>query len=550
MHAFFGIGHGFRQQSLCFLLTILVFGFFQSRAILCFGQDKTQSPKQVWIYRDAPTEEDRRSETERLFEPYGIMPAERATRVAVNVASPVDPKDASKGTAVEVLCAIDKLTDWEGTYWLLENGTAWGSHKGINVQDLLGVGPDTRIALRFRAWGEGNVSFKCGGVNTGRFASSLRLPLELPGSPVTLSEEPKEYTIGPIPARQLTNIIDPMCVVTSGLDNRGLKEIRIYVDDVRFERFEQPAEDRSSGIDWRQRLQETLFVSYTPSGFDPTAKPVKRPTQDDIRKDLEAIRILAANAGIPADRVGITTYGCDNGLEQIAPIAGETGIAVLLGIFSPRNEDEVANATAILQDPQLKGAIAGVVVGNECVTFRRATLDDIEAVIQQLRQVRSDVPYTTTEIVQAYGNKRLFTICDFTSVNAHALFSSVFTAEDGARWAIQQIDAVREAAPQGHLILAKEVGWPAGPKPFFSTEQQRVYWRAILRSSVARDVNICFFDGLNNVTWKNEPIEIPAQENQKVNVGPHWPVLFDADRRPKEIAPELLSIWKETRSSK
>jgi exo-beta-1,3-glucanase (GH17 family) len=221
---------------------------------------------------------------------------------------------------------------------------------------------------------------------------------------------------------------------------------------------------------------------------------VKRPAQDEIRKDLEAIRSLATSVGIPDNRIGITTYGCDNGLEQIAPIAGETGIAVLLGIFSPRNKDEVTNAAALLKDPRLKHAIAGVVVGNESVTFRRATLDDVEAVIQHLRQVRSDVPYTTTEIVQAYGNNRLFTICDFTSLNAHALFSNVLDAEDGARWAIQQIDAVRDAAPQGHLILVKEVGWPAGPKPFFSNEQQRSYWRTILRSAVARDVNICFFD--------------------------------------------------------
>ena len=34
--------------------------------------------RQVWIYRDDPGARDSRSPTERLFSPYGIMPAERA----------------------------------------------------------------------------------------------------------------------------------------------------------------------------------------------------------------------------------------------------------------------------------------------------------------------------------------------------------------------------------------------------------------------------------------------------------------------------------------
>src|SRR5687767_526236 len=56
----------------------------------------------VWIYRDVPRdgEKDERRDTERLFRPFGLMPAERAAQVSVNEAAPVDRDDPGKGTCI------------------------------------------------------------------------------------------------------------------------------------------------------------------------------------------------------------------------------------------------------------------------------------------------------------------------------------------------------------------------------------------------------------------------------------------------------------------
>jgi exo-beta-1,3-glucanase (GH17 family) len=505
------------------------------------AQEKPSPPPDaIWIYKGVPEGKDTRSETEVLFAPFGYMPASRADQISVNPSTPVDRKD-SQGTCIEYLFKFEKRDDWVGAYTLI-NGTSWGTKPGINVQKLLGVGPETKLALRFKARGEGAVSFKIGGVTNGLHKSSLTLARQVDNSPTKLTGDFCEYTIGPIEAQKLTNLIDPFCVVTSALDNPGRDLVKVYVDDIRLELFDRPKQAEGLPEGWRSRLLETFWVCYTPTGFDPTAKPIRKPTAEDIREDLRAIRALADRAGIAGDRVGIVLYGCSGGLEDIAPLAREAKLSAVLGIFNPRDAGEVENAEALLRRKDLQETILACCVGNEAITFRRSTLEDIQKVAKRLSQVRR-VPTTTTEIVQAYGDPRLFSF-DFTLVNAHALFADIYDPDQAAKWAVDRVKDLRDAAPKGHLILVKEFGWPGGPKPF-SDEQQAAYWKAVLGDPVARQVNVCIFDGLHNVPWKKETITVPGGE--KVNVGPHWPVLFAADRKPKPFADGLLRLWKKTR---
>src|SRR5262249_51794135 len=102
---------------------------------------------------------------------------------------------------------------------------------------------------------------------------------------VRLTADFREYTIGPIPAKLLTNLIDPFCMVTSGLDNRGRDSVRVLVRDIRLEPYEKPRAQGAAPKDWRERLSQTLFVCYTPTGFDPTKNPVAQPTDKEIKAD-------------------------------------------------------------------------------------------------------------------------------------------------------------------------------------------------------------------------------------------------------------------------
>ncbi len=532
----------------CFLHIAACLIVLESTAGDVAGQQSSPSnPATVWIYRNIPSqgERDTRTTSEQTFGPYGFMPADRVNQVAVNATKPVDESNPKMGTCIEYRFQFRNQDDWVGVYTLV-GGNAWGTKPGINVQELLDVSPDANLNLRFRAAGEGTVTFKIGGVNTGPHRSSLPFPHEARPSPCRLTPEFREYTIGPIQARELTNVIDPFCVVTTVLDNRGRNTVRVEVDDIRFEPLERRRKDASLSLpkDWRQRLSQTFLVTYTPTGFDPTVKPIKQPTADAIRADLAAIRALADGAGIRGERAGIVTYGCRDGLEQIAPLCREYHLSVLLGLFNPRDLlVEVPNAEKLLAREDLNQTIIACSVGNEAITFRRASFEEIQQVAHRLREVRA-VPMTTTEIVQAYGDERLFSF-DFALVNAHALFSNIFRTDEAAKWALQRVEDLRSYAPKGYLILVKEFGWPAGPAPAFDDAQQKTYWETILKAPIAKQVNVGFFDGLNNVGWKNETITLPGGD--RANIGPHWPVLFGPERKPKPFAVELLKLWSQSR---
>jgi exo-beta-1,3-glucanase (GH17 family) len=507
-----------------------------------------QEAPTVPIYTDVPGEgePDKRSDIERMFQPFGFMPQERTTQVSVNHSKLVDPNDPSKGTCIEYAFQFKQFDDWVGSYTLID-GTCWGTKPGINVQELLGARDNEPIVLRLAARGEGLVTFKVGGVATGKFASSLRFPVQPERSPTELTDTFQEITIGPIPARQLRNIVDPLCVVTTGLDNmRSRKIVRVEVDRVRFESLRPAARPAPLPTGWREPLTRTLFVTYTPTGFDPSVQPVKRPTQDDIRADLAAIREQAIGAGVPDDAIGVITYGCNDGLEQIPKLAHDLGLKVILGVFDPRNDAEVGNAEKLLGQDELSRTIIACCVGNEAITFRRATLEEIQAAGRRLRRVRA-IPITTTEIIQSYGDERMIKSFDFTLVNAHALFASVYQPEAGAEWALEQLRALIAAAPKEHPIVVKELGWPSGPKPVFDPEQQATYWKTVFADPITRRVNVAIFDGLANVPWKQEQIRVPGHD--PVNVGPHWPVLFGPDRKPSPFAKELLGLWKASRGS-
>jgi exo-beta-1,3-glucanase (GH17 family) len=227
-------------------------------------------------------------------------------------------------------------------------------------------------------------------------------------------------------------------------------------------------------------------------------------------------------------------------------VARELGLKVILGVFDPRDVVEVGNAEKLLAQADLLPTIVACCVGNEAITFRRATLDEILATTSRLRRAGS-VPFTTTEIIQSYGDERLLRSFDFTLVNAHALFASVYQPDAGGRWALEQIRSLVAAAPKDHPIVIKELGWPSGPKPVFDAQQQATYWKTVFADPITRRVNVAIFDGLANTPWKQENITVPGHD--PVNIGPHWPVLFGPDRKPTAFATPLLGLWKASRGS-
>jgi hypothetical protein len=192
----------------------------------------------VWISRDVPsgTQKDPRTETERRFAPYGFMPAERTSQISVNASESVDKNDPERGTCVSYAFQFKDTDDWMGVFTLI-GGNAWGSKPGYNMQQMLGLGPRDVAVLRFRARGsEGGevVSFQAGAVTTGKYRSSIPFPRKTPKDPVELTKAWTDFEIS-LRASDLTNVVDPFCVLAKASDNPGKESIEIMVDDLRLE---------------------------------------------------------------------------------------------------------------------------------------------------------------------------------------------------------------------------------------------------------------------------------------------------------------------------
>jgi hypothetical protein len=212
---------------------LVVLGVLAGLAVGSGAQAEDRGPKVLLVYSGKTA----RTATERLWAPYGLMPKERVRQITVNATRPVDGSDARKGICIEYIFRFRAADDWVGAYLLLRNGTAWGTVKGPDVARRLRLKSEAKVILRFRARGSGVVTFKIGGVDTGPYPSSMLPAREVKDSPVTLTEGFRDYFIGPFPASEVTNLIDPFCVVTSGLDNPGRKVVRVYVTEVRLEPY-------------------------------------------------------------------------------------------------------------------------------------------------------------------------------------------------------------------------------------------------------------------------------------------------------------------------
>lgn len=192
----------------------------------------------VWIYRNQYQGQSPASlsSTERMFASYGYMPAERANQISVNPTRPV--KADQKETCIEYSFQFKDGADWQGCYHLI-NGNAWGTKPGIDVGKLLGVKAGDKVLLKFRAWGRSGgeqVTFQCGGVNTGPHSSSLPFPETTREDPVRLAKDPRDYSIE-MDAGRLSNVIDPFCVLVRAADGDNLTRgaISVSVDEIRFE---------------------------------------------------------------------------------------------------------------------------------------------------------------------------------------------------------------------------------------------------------------------------------------------------------------------------
>lgn len=131
--------------------------------------------------------------------------------------------------ATRITCSLTGANGWCGIYWL-PSGLWEGP--GINIYEKLGVNHGTPIDLTFWARGERGgeiVKFKVGGV--GR-QESIQFPVET--NWIGLQTYWTEYRIN-LSDQDFSNVVGGFCWVTNKEQNLGRDEIRLFLDDIKYE---------------------------------------------------------------------------------------------------------------------------------------------------------------------------------------------------------------------------------------------------------------------------------------------------------------------------
>jgi exo-beta-1,3-glucanase (GH17 family) len=149
-----------------------------------------------------------------------------------------------------------------------------------------------------------------------------------------------------------------------------------------------------------EKLSSLCWVAYAPTNFDPTQGI--RPNNESIKLDLQVLR----QAGFG----GIVTYGMDiaEDITTLSLVADSLGFqALILGVWDPSNEEEIAKAKLAGQ----QDLVVGFCMGNEGL-YSRYDLESLTSAMKDLAKATKK-PVTTTEEIEDYQSAEILELGDW-----------------------------------------------------------------------------------------------------------------------------------------
>lgn len=266
---------------------------------------------------------------------------------------------------------------------------------------------------------------------------------------------------------------------------------------------------------WEEKVSSIRWVAYSPPLSNPN-RNIEASAQA-MREDLAVLR----QAGF----TGLVTYGSSGNMGRYLPnLAQSAGFqGLIMGIWDPTNQEEMAQAEAAAKLP----TVLGYCVGNEGL-HKRYEIAVLSAAIERLRKATGK-PVTTTEEIDDYSDPALLQLGDWVFPNAHPYFHNQLDPDAAVRWTRAAYDDVVRRA--GRFVLFKEVGLPTAGGPGLSEANQARYYQELAKTKV----RFVYFEAYDQ-PWKTDlPVE------------PHWG-LFRSDRTPKLFAASLLKTVSPTPS--
>lgn len=233
----------------------------------------------------------------------------------------------------------------------------------------------------------------------------------------------------------------------------------------------------------------------------------------------------------------IRTYSNANGLAQIPAIAKRHGLKMLMGLWlannPPFNRQQIA--TAIELAKTYPDVISAVVVGNEVLLRGEMSVDDLRAIIREVKsQVSMPVTYADVwEFWLRYND--LQNDVDFVTIHILPYWEDFPLPASAAAAHVDDIRKKVAAAIPNKEILIGEIGWPSAGR-----------MREAARPSLSNQARVI-----------TETLELAKRENFRVNVieafdqpwkralegstGRYWGIFDRATQAPKFSFSGLVS---------
>ena len=244
-------------------------------------------------------------------------------------------------------------------------------------------------------------------------------------------------------------------------------------------------------------LKNARFMSYTPRSFSVVNGQTQPASPEGITADLELLR---------PDFDSLITYSCSNGLEHVPAAAKKLQyLAVIVGIWDPKSEIEIQNATHLAKKyPKL---ILAISIGNEGIYAKQYTQADVEKTILRLRKELPSISLTTSEPFFLYLKPEYFDFLnkmDLLLPNIHPTFETWFNpsdAKNAAAFVLNVAGKLQSRYPQP--LIVKETGLPSGPASAGFTEaHQSGFWEEILKQSAPSETRTVSCFEAFDAPWK------------------------------------------------
>ena len=259
---------------------------------------------------------------------------------------------------------------------------------------------------------------------------------------------------------------------------------------------------------WHKRQTRARALPVSDRFRQYLADPGMRMVAYSPAPDANAAEIAASLAVLRTRFDGLSLYGCDTQTVLIVQTARRLKFrAVLLTVWDPSSEPELAIASSVIRDSWTTTAMA-VSIGSEGLMQKRYGLADLQAARAELLERTtsgSTVEMTTTEPWWLYlkpesGELRGFG--EFTSVNVHVVWDTdIASPALAATWTRDR--AAEVAAQLARPVLLRECGFPGGgssPREGstlqFSRELQQQFWESW--SALGRRPPTAIFEGVDN----------------------------------------------------